>query len=208
MQTLSLGERIKLIRQKLGFKSQNDLAATLDMDTQRIQNLESGRLKNLFGHEALLFETKLRISGWWLISGAGHMMLEDNSAVETIYQSHEYQIKILPGSLEKSVLCLDRNMFNDSTIPCHNLRAIKMTGDSMQPTLNNGDWLIIDITGKAAINGLYVIMVNEEFLVYRLTFLLDGTIELSSDNATYKPQTINKEAITIIGMATLIIKNC
>ena len=207
MSNNSIGDRIKLIRKHFDF-TQSELAMHLGLDPQRMQNLESGRVKNLSAEETCLFEIKLKVSGWWVFTGIGEMLLSSDSNVQTLYTNNEHLIKIIPGSQEQKMLCVDTDFFRNNKTSYSMLRAIKMIGDSMQPTLQNGDWLIVDTSKIASINGLYVVMINEEFFIHRLTFLHDGTIELSSDNLAYKSQTINKETIQIIGIATLIIKNC
>lgn len=205
---VTLGDRIKAVRARFGFLTQQKLSEELGIDSQRIQNLESGRVKHLDVDEGARFESILKVNPWWLFSGKGMMLLSEENAVSTLYLENELQIKLLPGTTEKSCACLDKFFLPNLTTAAHNLRAIRMIGDSMVPTLNNGDCIIIDTSTKAAIDGLYVIMVEEEFSIKRLSFTLDGSIEMISDNTAYKTRTCKRDAIEIIGMAILIIKSC
>lgn len=206
----TLGERIKEVRKRFNFDTQKKLSKELgfDEDSQLIQNLESGRTKNLDVEVAIRFEVILKVNPWWLMSGQGEMLLSDGNSIGTLYLDSEFQIKLLPGTTDKSRVCLDKYFLQNLSIASHNLRAIRMIGDSMSPTLNNGDCIIIDTTEKAAIDGLYAIMVEEEFSIKRLSFTLDGSIEMISDNTAYKMRTCKRDAIEIIGMAILIIKSC
>lgn len=205
-----LGERIKHIRETLGIRSQRKLAEIVEIDYNRIRSLEIDRAKQLLTNEAEQFEVKLKINPWWLMSGRGQMFLTDEGhIVETVYVEKKYQIRILPGTNEKNFASLDQFFFLDQSEKTEQMyRVVKMVGDSMEPTLSDGDAVVIDLNKKQYVNGLYVIMMNEEFLIHRLTFQLDDTVAISSDNTSYKPQIAKKEAINIIGMVILQIKNC
>lgn len=67
------------------------------------------------------------------------------------------------------------------------LRFIHAYGDSMSPTLNCGDILLVD-TGIAdvKIDGVYVLRAHERLFVKRVRQRLDGCFEISSDNPTHK----------------------
>lgn len=73
--------------------------------------------------------------------------------------------------------------------PTHvdNLRFIHGYGDSMEPTICDGDVLLVD-TGvrEARIDGVYVLSANERLYIKRVRQRLDGVYEVSSDNSTVK----------------------
>lgn len=79
-----------------------------------------------------------------------------------------------------------------------NLAILTGYGDSMQPTFNDGDPLIVDTGVKeVTVDGVYV-MEREgpagwELFVKRLQRQLDGTLLMISDNPQYKPQHITEE---------------
>ena len=69
------------------------------------------------------------------------------------------------------------------------LRAIKVDGKSMLPTLMPDEYVIIDVSQKRYIgDGLYVVNYGGNLLVKRLQFIPSngGTIEIISDNPEYK----------------------
>lgn len=69
------------------------------------------------------------------------------------------------------------------------LRAIKVDGKSMLPTLLPDEYVIIDITQKRySGDGLYVVNYGGNLLVKRLQFVPErgGTIEIISDNPDFK----------------------
>ena len=70
----------------------------------------------------------------------------------------------------------------------HNhLRFLHSYGDSMSPTLNSGDVLLIDTGVQAVkIDGIYVLEAHSRLFIKRVRQRLDGNFEISSDNPTHK----------------------
>ena len=76
-------------------------------------------------------------------------------------------------------------------VPPSSLALINVKGDSMEPTLSNGDVILIDmgIHGFDD-NAVYVLRVNGTLLVKRVKRNLNGSVVVSSDNTIYPPETI------------------
>ena len=67
------------------------------------------------------------------------------------------------------------------------LRFIHAYGDSMAPTMNSGDVLLVDTGVKEVkIDGIYVLRAHERLFVKRVRQRMDGKFENSSDNPTHK----------------------
>lgn len=67
------------------------------------------------------------------------------------------------------------------------LKFIHAYGDSMAPTLNSGDVLLVDTSVKdVKIDGIYVLKAHERLFVKRVRQRMDGQYEISSDNPTHK----------------------
>jgi phage repressor protein C with HTH and peptisase S24 domain len=65
-------------------------------------------------------------------------------------------------------------------------------GESMEPTIRNGDLLLVDTTDRTFQNfGIYVIDVRGERLVKRIQRNFDGSLILISDNRIYQPEAIS-----------------
>lgn len=64
---------------------------------------------------------------------------------------------------------------------------IRTSGDSMSPTINDGDLLIVDKKIAQTDGSIVVVSVNNEYCVRRLYQFSDGSKELRSDNLKYKP---------------------
>ncbi len=77
------------------------------------------------------------------------------------------------------------------------------TGESMTPTIRDGNTLLIDTTDRTFRNfGIYVLEINEQRLVKRVQRKHDGSLVLISDNSAYQPDTVDKEAashVTVVG---------
>ena len=87
---------------------------------------------------------------------------------------------------------------------------INASGNSMSPTIDNGDKLIVEHWTGSQIqdNKIYVFCFNNEFFVKRLSKNLDEII-IKSDNPEYRVRTINGttvEELILIGKIVGIIK--
>ncbi|HUB47745.1 MAG TPA: helix-turn-helix transcriptional regulator [Acetobacteraceae bacterium] len=76
-------------------------------------------------------------------------------------------------------------------------------GESMQPTIRDGDLLLVDTTDRAVASfGVYVLEVGGERLVKRVQRKLDGSLVLISDNETYQPDLVSGnmlQTVTVVG---------
>lgn len=68
------------------------------------------------------------------------------------------------------------------------LRFIHAYGDSMHPTFEDGDVLLVDtgMRDPKAIDGVYVMAANDRVYIKRVRQRMDGVVEISSDNPTVK----------------------
>lgn len=68
-----------------------------------------------------------------------------------------------------------------------NLRFIHGYGDSMDPTFVDGDILLVDVGVKdPKVDGVYVMEANDRIYIKRVRQRMDGSFEISSDNANVK----------------------
>ena len=87
-----------------------------------------------------------------------------------------------------------------------NLSAIFVNGDSMEPTISNGDLVVCDSFGYDNGEGIYAIRMNGSGFVKRIQ-VHGKKIIIKSDNPKYSPieEPINSEAIQIIGRVRYMI---
>ena len=76
------------------------------------------------------------------------------------------------------------------------LRAIRVSGDSMTPTLHDGDVVICELSGWNG-DGIYVIRTHEFAFVKRIVLQPDG-FRVISDNKNYPPYTIRDGEETML----------
>ncbi len=68
------------------------------------------------------------------------------------------------------------------------LSLIYVQGESMVPTLNPGDVILVERNQNYTISdGIYVIRMGDALLVKRLQFLPESELNVSSDNPSYQP---------------------
>ena len=89
----------------------------------------------------------------------------------------------------------------------NNLGALHVHGDSMQPTLNDGDMVVCDSLGWDNSDGIFAIRLNGNGYVKRIQ-VVNGRVLIKSDNPNYETITepLDSSAISIIGKVRMIIK--
>jgi phage repressor protein C with HTH and peptisase S24 domain len=194
-----LKNRLKEARKHLKISSQKDFSNLLNWTIGRIQDLESGKVKELKASEAEEIQEKFLINGWWLLTGKGEMLLKENNLVAS---NNNYNIELLnvrAGAGEGiynyvietvDTISLDKSFFR-TPINTSKVKGIQVDGDSMEPTLKDGDYVLIDETINFGTNGIYAIQYGGQILIKRLQFKMDGTILILSDNDKYEKETFN-----------------
>lgn len=89
---------------------------------------------------------------------------------------------------------LRENHFDPAT-----LSAISVVGDSMEPTLRDGDEILVDRTPRVWRDGIHVVRVDAALLVKRLETGRPGLLVLRSDNRLYDPIELPVSDVEIIG---------
>jgi len=89
------------------------------------------------------------------------------------------------------------------------LVLIEARGDSMEPTIRDGDILTVDIGPDQAVqhSQVHVIRVADDLIVKRLERRLDGGLIVHSDNTRYAPETLARDQLDtlhILGRVLLV----
>lgn len=82
------------------------------------------------------------------------------------------------------------------------LALVTVCGDSMSPTLTDGDIVLVDMKnqGKFKSDSIYLINGGDELRIKRIQKKVDGTLVIKSDNRHYDPEVVgNLETIRIVG---------
>lgn len=206
--------RLKQIREILGI-TQKDWALSLDIgEVVSISRWENGVRQPGYVILSKLAD-KYKINLHWLLTGEGEMFVTSNS--KTLPDNHEdpafnyiplYNVELAAGhgTLVESERVTSRYAFRKewvrkiSSSP-RSLALCLVRGDSMNPTLRDGDIVMIDTSRKTPnLNGIYSINLGGLAAVKRLELGLRDKIRIISDNvAEYPTYEADLSDIIIIG---------
>ncbi len=79
------------------------------------------------------------------------------------------------------------------------LSAIAVAGDSMEPTLRDGDEILVDRSPRGPRDGIHVVRVDGALLVKRLETGRPGLVVLRSDNRAYDSIELAPPEVEVIG---------
>lgn len=197
----TFGERLKEARKDRGL-SQASLAKIVGLKQPTIAELESDGKGS---SKAALIAKALGVSAVWLSEGKGDKKEKfDNVKVNlTLSISDSVDIPLLAAKgsmgdgnetpdpdLVVDVLRITRPWLDKtltSVSDLTNLRFIHAMGDSMMPTFNDGDILLVDAgTASVTVDGVYVLSAHDRLFIKRVRRRLDGQFEISSDNISVK----------------------
>ena len=202
---MKLDELIILISDNLGENiNQSQLADALGITRQTI----STRIKN--GSQVTVSEI-IKAQDFFNIKLYEKNKNQDNT-IEIDYYNDVFA-SCGRGSIvfseEKTKITISTLLINDFSRG-KKYSMITASGNSMSPSIENGDKLIVEHWSDSQIqdNKIYVFCFNNEFFVKRLSKNLDEII-IKSDNPDYRTKTINgstADELTVIGKIVGIIK--
>ena len=79
------------------------------------------------------------------------------------------------------------------------LSAIAVAGDSMEPTLRDGDEILVDRNQRALRDGVHVVRLDDVLFVKRVALGRPGSVTLVSDNPAYRPIDVSPGDVEVIG---------
>ncbi len=109
-----------------------------------------------------------------------------------------------PGAMAGEEIPSGRLRFNNRWLKGQglepgNLSVIEVEGDSMEPTLRDGDEILVDRSPRPMRAGVHVIRLDDVLLVKRLESGPAGTIRIISDNPAYPRAERAVSDVEIIG---------
>lgn len=80
------------------------------------------------------------------------------------------------------------------------IESLNVTGDSMEPTLKNGNIIFINRSLKdVGRGGIFVVSTASGLFIKRVNLKTDGTVDLISDNSSYLVENISDGSVDILG---------
>jgi len=183
-----IGDRLKQLRLDAGM-SQPEFAAIVGTTKQYVSQLESGKNQTpnaeFMEGWARHFQVNLR----WLLSGTGKKHVAASSSdgdwanIQGVRQSAALGDGAAPDEYaETHKLKFRADSLRRKKLTPEKLAVIYGKGESMHPTISDGDAILVDISDKTPKDGkLFVITYDGDLIAKRL-MELDGTWYAKSDN--------------------------
>jgi phage repressor protein C with HTH and peptisase S24 domain len=215
-----IGNRIKRTRDK---DTQKEFAKTLGFSSSYISEVESGKTKPSL---ALLLKISqiTKYSLHWLLTGQGPMLIEATESMvreDSAFYGALGEFTFVPrlaledeagmeakgieqGAKERYAF---RRQWLNSKGNVEDLVLLEVRGDSMDPTITDGDAVLIDCSKKQVLAGsMYALRFKNAVIVKRLQPVGAARVKAMSDNKLYDSYEIDLETgdIEIIGQVIWI----
>jgi len=220
MDKKAVGERIRLIRKLLGL-TQKEMGEQIGRSWKTINRWEAGE-REIPDTALKLISSTFGVSYEWLKTGQGEMWERKEKALleELEAKTREVLEKLVRipvvgragAGFPESPADMDvvgYVLVSKETFQKGGKFSVQVHGDSMEPTLHDGDFVAFKTyvgDGSDIPSGKVVVVRNRygELIVKRLT-RVDGSIVLTSDNPKYPPLQPSAD-LQIVGVAVEAIK--
>ena len=109
----------------------------------------------------------------------------------------------------EAMLAISRRWLREHGVSPNHASVITVWGDSMEPTLRDGDLVLVDTSqNQPRREGIYVLRMGEDLLIKRLAFGLDH-ITIISDNPAIKDEVVPRDRLddlAIIGRVVCFLR--
>jgi phage repressor protein C with HTH and peptisase S24 domain len=195
-----IGNRIKQVR---GKDTQKEFAKMLGFSSSYLSEVESGKTKPSL--ELLVRISQIaNYSLHWLLKGEGSMILESSEGMvkeDFVSYGELGEFAVIPmvaftpgkgtgrqgteeGTKGKYAF---RRTWLQSKGNLENLVLFVVRGDSMEPTITDGDFVLIDRSQKeVVVDNIYALRIENAVMVKRLQPMGDRRIKVMSDNKLYE----------------------
>ncbi|MFT9091538.1 MAG: S24 family peptidase [Gluconacetobacter sp.] len=202
-------ERLKIAVRQAGGNSH--IATIAGMHVGTLNNYIAGR--DMKASAMIALAKACRVSLDWLAEGVGSMESEGDAAAFPAHQAfvaanqnvvdvRYYDVRASAGfgllNDEKPkpiIIQIFKAILDKVNVHPNDAIIIHANGDSMVPTINSDDALVVDTRRSSSLSGVYVMVLNGQLLVKRLSLRADGSIRISSDNTIYPPDEVPLENV-------------
>ncbi|WP_440410705.1 XRE family transcriptional regulator [Neorhizobium petrolearium] len=218
--TSDFGSRISAAIDRIGTLAEAGRVA--GVTDEQIGRWRDGLSKpNLFGITRLAKAARVDVS--WLATGEGLMENDASSALvpAALPLSIRDDFALVPrldirasagsGNLAVDEEVIDFLAFQASWLRARNVnpdkaRVMTAKGDSMEPTIRDGDVLLVDTSiDRIRDNALYIIVFEGLVFVKRIHVKMNGAVLLISDNDRYPPEEITSSAAPRLHVAGRVV---
>ena len=229
----SYAQRLKYVREivanesGLGKLSQAKFAKMLQVHPSQIGHIEAGTTR-IQPELAKVIEEKTGVRQAWLLTGEGPRRVVAEPAPETketnsftiLAGSKQFSFslvkKVKPrlssgaGALvdeeESEEIYSFRKEWLDRKGSIPAMRFAEVSGDSMLPTLEDGDFVLFDTSQNTPMDGKIMVIGIEDLLyIKRVRVSPEGIFMVSDNKAVYEPWRVNPENARFLG---LVVWHC
>jgi phage repressor protein C with HTH and peptisase S24 domain len=229
----SYAQRLKCVREivanesGLGKLSQAKFAKMLQVHPSQIGHIEAGTTR-IQPELAKVIEEKTGVRQAWLLTGEGPQRVVAEPPLET-KESNSFTVSVGSGQFSFSFVKKVKPLLSSGTgelveeeesediysfrrewlyrkgvIP--NMRLAQVSGDSMFPTLEDGDFVLFDISKNCPLDGKIMVIGIENLLyIKRVRVSPEGIFLVSDNKAVYEPWRVSHENTRFLG---LVIWHC
>ena len=197
------GKRIKTARKCAGL-TQKELAGKINLAQPSLSHLENAGFASVF---TVQIAEACGVDAHWLATGEGEMLPASGpvgaaTVIESSLPDGAVHVPVLANAasmgggadlMQEDSICGELTLTPQfvaeqlRTVRPAALRFIHGYGDSMAPTFNSGDVLLVDTDMREVrIDGIYVLEAHGRLFIKRVRQRMDGSFEISSDNPTHK----------------------
>jgi phage repressor protein C with HTH and peptisase S24 domain len=210
----SPGGRLRWAREQAGFKQAVDFAKRYSFNPTSYRAYENNQ--NGFSKKAHEFGDKLGVSGRWLLEG-GEIEAAESEVSAIDGQARQMGLALIPD-LELGYSMGGGSIFNDyrqrGFVPFQrewlrgfmrgtfaDLFVARGEGDSMLPTLLDGDIVLIDTAQKQIDrqDRIWAISYGDLGMIKRVRRLPNGVYRITSDNPVVEPIEVADDEMHVVG---------
>jgi phage repressor protein C with HTH and peptisase S24 domain len=208
----------------IGGESVNSFAKRCEVSEGTVRNCLKGGMPG--ADIALRMADAAAVNLLWLISGRG---VKEASALSGLSARHDQPLDdamlanmiMVPrfdvqasaghGSVGQAENVIDNIAFKSSWLRDRGINPsfasiLEAKGDSMEPTIRDGDMLIVDrsistVTG----NGIYIVIFGGNVLVKRINMRRDASLVLISDNERYGEEVVPADEVPDVHIAARVM---
>lgn len=206
-----IGQRLREIRTQSALTIE-ELSKMINIAPKTISNYERGERQASVEYLTLLYE-HLNACLEWIVSGKGPMFFDIESGqkvfMDNITYIPIYDIKTAAGHgciIENETVIghypFEKEWFNKNILaPKNTLVMFEVKGESMEPSIKDGDLIMVDTSNKTIRDGVFVVRFDNSLVVKRLELMPNNKLQVKSDNPEFSTFTVDlhESGIAVIG---------